>query len=633
MNPKPHADKVRSAVMLAGGAAQAAANPIVASWRRCLDQYGLEPHRVPTTSILTHTELRDICCTVDDLLASARSEVERLFSRLVRHDYIVTVHDKNSVSVLVYSPDSHLEGKARSSRLLAGSVWNEENQGTNGVGTCIKQGGPVVIVGDEHFSTSLTHMTCMVAPIFSGQEGLIGALNVTTWREPSREASVIVQGMVGESARLIENLYFDRRNAGTRLLRLSRQEDFADMSSEVRLVLDSNDRIVDGSPALHRVLNVPPHAVMGCGIHDIIDLSGRHRLSDHGDAVIRGTSCGGEAVYLKWRNTGPAKSARVVVPPMPPARSRERQPDELDPLTAEQVRIAQRLVNRRLPVLIRGETGTGKSVLAKVLHESSTHANAPLVSINCAAIPKDLIESELFGYRSGAFTGASKTGSKGRILEANGGTLFLDEIGDMPMELQTRLLQVLSDGEFVPVGGVSSVKVALSVISASLHDVAALVQQGRFRQDLYFRLNGSTISLSPLRERQDRDHLIRRVFAEEAQAVGAPEKRLDEATFQFLVDYTWPGNLRELRHCCRYAVTISDEDVVTSAQLPPHLIGGASAESSDVDQRVLLLTLQQTAWNVSAAAKRMGVSRATLHRRIKALKLERRPAAGPATGV
>jgi len=472
-------------------------------------------------------------------------------------------------------------------------------------------------------------MTCVVAPILDGRDGLVGALNVTTWREPSREASAIVQGMVGQSARLIENLYFDRRHAGTRVLRVSRQGDFADMSSEVRLVLDANDRIVDGSAGLCSVLNVPPHAVHGCGIHDVIDLSGRHRLEDHGESVIRGTSSGGEALFLKWRHAVLPKKTHVAVPaPHAGERSGQKSPD-LDPLTAEQIRIAQRLVNRRLPVLIRGETGTGKSVLAKALHGASTHSDAPLVSINCAAIPKDLIESELFGYRSGAFTGASKSGSKGRIQEANGGTLFLDEIGDMPLDLQTRLLQVLSDGEFVPIGSVSSVRVTLSVISASLHDVAALVQQGKFRQDLYFRLNGSTIVLPPLRARLDRGAMIRQVFSEESIAAGTPSKYLDGATYDFMVEYTWPGNLRELRHCCRFAVTVSDDDCVTAAHLPSHLVGEAAPEGADINHRVLLLTLQQASWNVSAAAKRMGISRATLHRRIKALGLDR-ASTGPA---
>jgi sigma-54 dependent transcriptional regulator, acetoin dehydrogenase operon transcriptional activator AcoR len=623
MDKKSHAEKVRSAVMLSSGPPEMLPNPIVDSWRRCLDQYGLEPHRVPQTSIVTDLELREICCSADGLLGAARSEVERLSGRLVRHDYVVTLHDWNSILLLGYSPHSHLEGKARSSRLLPGSVWSEESQGTNGVGTCIKQCRPTVIVGDEHFSNRLTHMTCVVAPIFDSQDGLRGALNVTTWREPSREALLMVQNMLGASARLIENLYFDRRHAGARLLRVSRQQDFADMSSEFRLVLDADDRIIDASQGIFRLLNVSADTVTGRDFHDVIDLGGRDRLSCRADSVLRGTSSGGSAIFLKWPDAGPAGSGKMAVPSAPASRRTQAKADDLDPLMAEQIRIAQRLVNRRLPVMLQGETGTGKSVLAKILHESSTHSSAPLVSINCAAIPKDLIESEMFGYRSGAFTGASKTGSKGRILEANGGTLFLDEVGDMSMELQTRLLQVLSDGEFVPIGGVSPVHVVLSVISASLQDVPSLVRRGRFRQDLYFRLTGSTITMSPLRNRVDREVLIQRVFAEEAAAAGMSEMRLDGVTLRFLVHYPWPGNLRELRNCCRYAVAVSDDNVITCAQLPAHMAEGVNFASEDIAQRVLLLTLQQNAWNVSVAAKRLGISRATLHRRIKAFKLDR----------
>lgn len=620
MNVRPHAERVRSTVRLATSAPADQQGPVVASWRRCLDQYGLEPHRVPQTSVLTHAELRDICCSLDDLLASARSEVERLFARLARHDYVVTLHDKNSVSVLVYGPDSDLQGKARGSRLLTGSMWHEEDQGTNGVGTCLKQGSPVMILGDEHFSTRLTHMTCVVAPIFGGRTDLVGALNVTTWRQPGREATAIVQDMVAQSARLIENLYFDRLHAGTRVLRLSRQADFADISSEVRLAIDSNDRVVDGSSSACHFLQVPAHAVQGCGVHELIGLSGRHRLEDQGEPVIHGTTCGGEPIFLKCHHGSGSAISRVVVPvprrPAPPT-------DEMDALTADQIRIAQRMVNRRLPVMIRGETGSGKSRLAKALHAASPHAHAPMVSIDCASIPKELIESELFGYRSGAFTGASKRGSKGRIQEADGGTLFLDEIGDMPLELQSRLLQVLSDGEFVPVGSVSAIKVTLSVVSASLHDVAALVRQGRFREDLYFRLNGSTIVLPPLRERHDRGEVIRRVFDEEVAAADSTGKYLDPEAYRFLSQYTWPGNLRELRHCCRFAVTLCDDERVTLAHLPSHLVNQNETAHGNIEQRILLLTLQQTSWNVSEAARRMGVSRATLHRRIKTLGLER----------
>jgi sigma-54 dependent transcriptional regulator, acetoin dehydrogenase operon transcriptional activator AcoR len=299
----------------------------------------------------------------------------------------------------------------------------------------------------------------------------------------------------------------------------------------------------------------------------------------------------------------------------------------------ERLRLAQRLHARGLPLLLQGESGSGKTQLARALHESGPHGAGGFVAINCAAIPHELIESELFGYRPGAFTGATKQGSPGRLLAASEGTLFLDEIGDMPLALQGRLLQVLSEGEFVPVGASQPVRVRFALLSASLRDLKTLVGEGRFREDLYYRLSGATLSLPPLRARSDRAHLIEQAFRRAATEAGLSECTLSAEARRALTGHSWPGNLRELQHVARFAIAISDTSLVEAHCLPAPLGTAAglvdpediasSVPRLDRDPAAVADVLQRHRWNVSAAAAQLGISRATLHRRVNAFGLIR----------
>jgi transcriptional regulator of acetoin/glycerol metabolism len=296
-----------------------------------------------------------------------------------------------------------------------------------------------------------------------------------------------------------------------------------------------------------------------------------------------------------------------------------------DPAVREAVAIARRLVAHRVPVFLHGETGTGKSALARALHLDAGGHPDKFVAINCAAITAELIESELFGYRPGAFTGASRQGARGRLLEADGGMLFLDEIGDMPLDLQTRLLQVLSDGEFTPVGATQPIRVHFALVAASLHDIPALVGKGAFREDLYFRLTGATVRLPALRDRQDKERLFDRAFVSAAQRVGARHPVIEKSARSVLAAHHWPGNLRELQHTARFAVAIDTNGRIELADLPPLSAGGAAIlPAGGGDRRTAIeAALSHSQWNVSAAAASLGVSRATLHRHLRDLGMKR----------
>lgn len=241
------------------------------------------------------------------------------------------------------------------------------------------------------------------------------------------------------------------------------------------------------------------------------------------------------------------------------------------PAMQEVFRAIGRLAASQITVLVTGESGTGKELVARALHQSSPRANGPFVAVNTAAIPKDLMESEFFGHERGAFTGAA-TQRRGRFEQADRGTLFLDEIGDMPLDLQTRLLRVLQDGQFYRVGGVVPVTVDVRVIAATHQDLEQLVMAGRFREDLYHRLNVIRIHVPPLRERtQDVPLLLKHFLAAVASELSAEPKRLHREAVEQLQAYSWPGNVRQLENLCRWLTVMAPAQEILPQDLPPEI--------------------------------------------------------------
>ncbi|MDP1708445.1 MAG: nitrogen regulation protein NR(I) [Gammaproteobacteria bacterium] len=314
----------------------------------------------------------------------------------------------------------------------------------------------------------------------------------------------------------------------------------------------------------------------------------------------------------------------------------------------EVFRAIGRLSRSHITVLINGESGTGKELVAHALHRHSPRADKPFIALNMAAIPRDLLESELFGHERGAFTGA-QTQREGRFKQADGGTLFLDEIGDMPAELQTRLLRVLSDGEFYRVGGHQPIKVNVRIIAATHQDLEQRVQQGGFREDLFHRLNVIRIHIPPLRQRrEDIPLLLRHFLVQAAQELGVKPKRLRADTEIFLTKLDWPGNVRQMENICRWLTVMTVGEVVHPDDLPPELSTAAAQASGSenwesalrrwADQRLtrgdsdllanttptferimIECALKHTGGRRLEAARLLGWGRNTLTRKIKEL--------------
>jgi two-component system nitrogen regulation response regulator GlnG len=323
-------------------------------------------------------------------------------------------------------------------------------------------------------------------------------------------------------------------------------------------------------------------------------------------------------------------------------------------------RVLARLMQTDLTVMITGESGTGKELVARALHDYGKRRNGPFVAINMAAIPRDLIESELFGHEKGAFTGAN-TRSAGRFEQAEGGTLFLDEIGDMPMEAQTRLLRVLQQGEYTTVGGRTPIKADVRIIAASNKDLRTLIQQGLFREDLFFRLNVVPLRLPPLRERiEDVPDLIRHFFTQ-VEREGLPPKQLDQAALDRLKRYRWPGNVRELENLARRLAALYPQETITASVLDAELSQPAGTPAAadpdaaeglsaaverhlsayfasfgeelpppglyhrilrEIEYPLLNVTLAATRGNQIRAADLLGVNRNTLRKKIRDLDLQ-----------
>ncbi|MFZ3087499.1 MAG: sigma 54-interacting transcriptional regulator, partial [Methylotenera sp.] len=292
----------------------------------------------------------------------------------------------------------------------------------------------------------------------------------------------------------------------------------------------------------------------------------------------------------------------------------------------------KQVLSRDIPILIQGETGVGKELFARAIHEASTQHKGPWVAVNCAALPEGLIEAELFGYEEGAFTGARRKGSPGKIEQADGGTLFLDEIGDMPLSLQARLLRVLQERTVTPLGSAKSIPVNFSLVSATNQKLKEKVESGEFRSDLYYRINGLSVALPPLRERSDLLALIDVIL----QIEQAGEVEITPEVMAIFKTHSWPGNIRQLHNVLRTALALADgapigelhltQDFTDEMNLPAQINaqpGMLPKESAldDLATNAILSAMQTHSGNVSAVARQLGISRNTLYRKLKSIGL------------
>ena len=620
-------------------------NRLLASWQRSLDSHGIDPGQVAHPRVLTSTDLKDHRGRLESLLRISRYAVSNLHRQVQEANYCVLLTDASGATVIFEGVPS-LDKEFRKEGFRAGTCWSERDEGTNGVGTTIMDRAPTLVHKTEHFRAHNISFTCSAAPIFGPDEELLAVLDASALYSPDdKRSQSLVFGLVVNHALAIENAYFVESFGSYWLLQLSKSRDFVDTQIEYLIAFDPLGFIVAANRKARTDLvrdgaaDANIERIFDCTALDII----RRSHDRPGAPVPLRVLPTGEQFYALLRAPTSTRIQRSEASvERRPAQARGSARDALpgftrlslgDDRVRQSAQHACRVANRRIPILLLGETGTGKESFARAIHQFSDRRDKPFVALNTAAIPETLVESELFGYTEGAFTGAKAKGSKGKILQANGGTLFLDEIGDMPLQLQTRLLRVLAESEVLQLGAECPVSVDLHVICATNRDLRTLVRQGLFREDLYYRLNAATFDLPPLRNRTDKQDVILDVLREESREQGR-ELTLAPGVLEMLTAYSWPGNLRELRNAMRYASALCGTSVLGREHFPADVLQGVSTQStgsvsintsaddglSDLkadagqERKRLVAILTQNKWQVAASARQIGVSRATFYR-------------------
>ncbi|MAA73318.1 MAG: sigma-54-dependent Fis family transcriptional regulator [Salinisphaeraceae bacterium] len=603
---------------------------VLQSWQRSRSRE-VDPQRQKAP--LQSARLQTKQLAHDDLLQAAQP---------VLADTVDLLTDQGALVLLCNPEGLILESRgSRSSQeagveanIVPGGLWQEEICGTNAVGTALAAGQAVQVHASEHYCAGVKSWTCAASLVHDPGDGrLLGALDISYQNEildsmalplivaAARRVEAILRQMQSERHSLLLDRYIDslphQGNDGLLLInkhgRLLRQNERVTAILETRGV---DSKVLAGG----HLGRADARSAAQFRYPDWIEPDWVKPVQMHGRDI-------GAIVQIPAPGATPRSHARTPQAEIP---DRGDMSDPLanhrTPAMRDAVAAGIRVAPFDLPVLIQGETGTGKELLAHAIHRDSPRRDKSFVAVNCGAIPRELLASELFGHEEGAFTGARRGGAAGKFEQARGGTLFLDELGELPLDLQPYLLRVLEERAVTRLGGTAAQSVDVRIIAATNRNLLEQVRAGRFRDDLYYRFRLS-ISLPPLRERvADVDRYLDRALACAGSNYGCT-KRLDQSLRELLRSYAYPGNLRELTNIIEYLVVMNDATLLTPAHLPALMADGAEQMGAQTggphgdlrraEQRAIEQALSGSGGNRSEAARRLGISRATLYRRLQ----------------
>ncbi len=565
------------------------------SWSRSA-QAGLTHSSRPEHIRLPNYQLKERKWIATSLLAAVEKYALPLFNQMCGHsDSHLVLTDKDGVILCTWG-QPRFKDRLTEIALESGACWQEKLKGTNAIGTAIVEARPVTIVGDQHYIRQHHFISCSSCPIFTHQGELLGILDITSEQQKhDLSTQVLVQNMV----QLVENHLLCEIPHGTTRIDLACERSLLNSGWQGIVIADESGKVLAHNHIAAQLL--AQDSVIGHSVEELFSgkptsfVFEKHELS-----------------RKPHKTQSYTESSRLHFGDMNIERAWQQ---------------ANKLIDKDIPLMILGETGVGKGEFVKALHQHSSRKTKSLVSVNCGALPKDLIESELFGYVAGAFTGANSKGYQGKIRQADQGILFLDEIADMPLEAQSRLLHVIQDKVVVPIGSNQNFPVDIQIIAATHKDLEQAVEQGTFRQDLYYRLSGLVLKLPSLRERQDKAPLIEHIH--KTYRIG--EQSLSVELLTLLTSYHWPGNIRELDNLMKVSCLLAcDEPELNLEHVPGHISQSLvssvpltdNTTSPDLKTAVegtLVQAYQANKGNISRTSKMLGISRNTLYRKLKAI--------------
>lgn len=608
---------------------------ILGSWKRC-QEFGVNPKQQQTTLSLSDTELTDLLKT-STLYQTAKPIMDKLTEQLIDTGYLITLTDSQG-RIIYLRGERRVLSEGEKMNFVQGADWSEHAAGTNAIGTSIVTKKPVQIFSAEHFCQGCHQWICSSAPILDPLTGqVIGVLDLTgLWYEAQPHSL----GLVASHALHIQQLLAQNRREWDHCLLERYHQASLRWPNDTIVLMDARFQVrkrnreffqnwnlnqpdwlqrAEWKPLKDELISLATRDVSNADIciHPLQARAYIERISLNGQPI-------GFLVVLRQQYTALPK-------PLYGWRDLLGESPEFRKIIQKCQTVSEVNVN----VLITGESGTGKEKVARAIHNNSSRSRQPFVAINCGAIPKELIASELFGYEPGTFTGGNLKGKKGKFEEANLGTIFLDEIGEMPLDLQVHLLRVLQEKEVVRLGSSKPIPVDVRIIAATNRDLKDMVAKGNFRSDLYFRLNTVSIHLPPLRERKDDILLLARHFLEVySRKYDKPQRPFSSEALAFFRNYSWPGNIRELQNVVEHAVLFATSDEIVMDDLPQYLTQQpkpcdaeptpALSHLSLIEQeekKMLERLLLTHRGNLSEIARECKIARTTLYRKLRKYQL------------
>jgi sigma-54 dependent transcriptional regulator, acetoin dehydrogenase operon transcriptional activator AcoR len=626
---------------------------IMASWERSR-AYGVDPRLNDIPLVLNDEQSKSLLTQNSFLITSAQRVMKSFYHYIKKIDVLIILQNKEGYLLEFMGEGPIWDYAVQVCNLRHGTSLHEKYVGTTAPGMAIWHDQPFEMMAEEHYAQLLHPCMCVAAPIHDEQGEVIGALNMTASHEMASQHPHTL-AIIAAMAKIIENdLQLANALEQTEFVSQSLKDAMASMSDGL-IVLSRDQRIVHVNSTAEKILGVQLEEIRDKELVHIVNSSAiieavrnQRKLVDHELVLEESVNKSRYLVSvnpilsLVGKHIGTTlvlkefKAVQKLVQRVMGQQAHYTFNDILgESLGIQQVkRISRTIANSNSNILITGETGTGKELVAQSIHNSSEFAKGPFIAINCAAMPSELIESEIFGYEAGTFTGGLRSGKAGKLELAHGGTLFLDEINGMSVDMQVKLLRVLEERVFQRLGGSRSIDLGARIISATNQDLTERIRHGGFRPDLYYRLSVVEIKIPPLRERiKDIEILTYWFIEEKKRLLNKNIKGIKDEALSYLLMYSWPGNVRELKNWIEQAVHLADGDYLTIHDFPSAVPSDALSAHRllmpdikpdngigslrQTEQEAIKTAINKCQGNILETSRVLKISRATLYRKMK----------------